>query len=121
MANSTVKVTKTDKFNMLLAIDEVAENDMLVDFIKHELELIAKKSKSGSRKPTKTQVENAEILVPQILDYLASVDNATVTDIVNGIDLPTTNQRVTAQLTKLAKDNKVVRIVEKGKAYYSVV
>lgn len=119
MANS-VKVTKSDKFNMLLAIEEVAENEMLVEFINHELELIAKKSKSGSRKPTKTQVENAEVLVPQVLEYLANVDNATASDIVKGIELPATNQRVTAQLTKLLKDGKVVRVVEKGKAFYSL-
>lgn len=119
MADS-IKVTKRDKFYMLLDIKEVVENEMLVDFIRHELDLLDKKSHSGSRKPNARQIENAEVLVPQILEYLSSVDNATVGEITKGIELPATNQRVTAHLTQLLKDNKVVRVVEKGKAFYSI-
>ena len=51
------KLTKKEKFGMILAIEEVAQNEMLVDFINHELELLNKKaSKSGA---TKGQKENA--------------------------------------------------------------
>ena len=53
------KITKKDRFNQLLAIETVKQNTELVEFIKHEIELLEKKAgKSGA---TKTQKENEEI------------------------------------------------------------
>ena len=55
------KMTKREKFELLLTIAEVQENEMLVEFINHELELLAKKNATGTlRKPTKTQLENGK-------------------------------------------------------------
>ena len=48
--------TKRDRFETLLTIPAVAEQPELVDFINHELELLAKKN-STERKPTKKQTE----------------------------------------------------------------
>lgn len=55
------KITKKDNYNALLALDEVKANPALVEFIKHELELLAKKAESRSTKPTVRQDENAKI------------------------------------------------------------
>ena len=54
------KITKAQKFAMLKAIPAVAENEMLVEFIDHEMELLAKKN-SADKKPTAQQTANAEI------------------------------------------------------------
>ena len=52
----TKKLTKKEKFGMLLNIKEVAENEMLVEFINKELELLNKKN--GKNGQTKGQKEN---------------------------------------------------------------
>ena len=51
------KVTKREKFEMLMAISEVNSNPVLSEFIAHELELLAKKNTS-EKKPTAVQVAN---------------------------------------------------------------
>lgn len=123
MAN---KITKREKFDMLLAIEDVANNEMLVEFIKHEKELIAKKSGSGLRKPTKTQVEN-ETLVEKILELLGEVSEPlTATDIKEALkdtidfEKALSVPRVSAQLTKLVKDNKVKRTLCKGSPVFEI-
>ena len=57
---NTKKLTKRDHFNALLAIADVAQNQTLVDFINHELELLAKKN-SSEKKPTAVQIANEGI------------------------------------------------------------
>ena len=60
MANEK-KLTKTNKIDMLLALAEVKANPVLVDFLTHEKELLAKKNASKSANPTKTQKANEEL------------------------------------------------------------
>ena len=77
------KMTKREKFELLLTIGEVAENTMLVEFINHELELLDKKnasSKDGIRKPTKTQQEN-EVLQDLILQSMEDEKLYTISDL----------------------------------------
>ena len=57
MAN---KMTKREKFERLLAMAQVKEDKISVEFIEHELELLAKKN-SSDKKPTKVQEENKGI------------------------------------------------------------
>ena len=99
----------------------VADNAEMVTFIDHEVELLDKK-KSGSRKPTKVQVEN-EGYKADILAALAEVDEpvtikglAEICPSIVGL----TNQRVTHMLTDLRKDGKVVRSYVKKVAYFSL-
>lgn len=120
------KVTKTMKFDMLLAIEEVANNEMLVEFINHEKELIAKKSGSGMRKPTKTQIEN-EALAEKIVTLLGEVSEPfTATDIKNALqnevdfEKPLSVPRVSAQLKKLVDGNKVNRTLVKGSPVFAI-
>jgi hypothetical protein len=61
---TNTRITKKDRFNQLLNIAEVKADPELVAFIEHEKELLARKNAStsnGPRKPTKTQIANAEI------------------------------------------------------------
>jgi ribosomal protein S25 len=60
------KMTKKENFNELMNIVttlDIDENkkDNLLSFIEHELELLEKKNSRKSDKPTKKQVENAEL------------------------------------------------------------
>lgn len=120
MANST-KLTKAQKFGMLKAIPAVKENSVLVEFIDHELELLAKKN-SSEKKPTANQVAN-EGLKGAILEGMESGKLYTITDLIKSIpdcaDL--TNQRVSALVRQLIASGSVERVEEKRKAYFKKV
>ena len=117
MANST-KLTKAQKFDMLKAIPSVAENSVLVEFIDHELELLAKKN-SSEKKPTANQVANEGIKGA----ILNGMESGTITDLIKSIpecaDL--TNQRVSAIVRQLIASGSVERVEEKRKAYFKKV
>ena len=56
MSMAEKKITKKDRFNELLGIEEVAKVQDLVDFINHEIELLDKKSGKKAVKVTEEQV-----------------------------------------------------------------
>jgi hypothetical protein len=119
---SNRKPTKRDRFNALLAIPAVAENADLVDFINHEIELLDKKN-TAERKPTAKQVENAGFK-SDILDWMEDGVQYACADIAKGVpalvDAGISANRVTAMLTQLVNDGKVVRTVDKRKSFYSL-
>ena len=116
------KMTKREKFELLLTIGEVAENTMLVEFINHELELLDKKnasSKDGIRKPTKTQQEN-EVLQDLILQSMEDEKLYTISDLQAEISelAELSNQKVSALLKKLVDTKKVIKTLEKRKTFF---
>lgn len=121
------KITKREKFEMLLQVQEVAENSTLVEFINNELELLNKKnaSSTGNRKPTKVQLEN-EIYLQDITDYFVEVatEPQTITDLQNNIaslkENECSNQKVSALLKKLVDSQILVKFVDKKKTYFTV-
>ena len=122
MANSVKKMTKADKYNMLKAIPSVAENPILVEFLDHELELLAKKN-SADKKPTAVQIAN-EGIKSVIYDVLAkNGDKMTISEMqkVNAELGELSNQRISALVRQLLADGKVERIEEKRKAYFKAV
>ena len=115
------KMTKRDYFTALLAVEEVKANSAMVEFIEHELELLAKKN-SSERKLTATQKENKAIQVA-ILEGMEANHVYTVTEMIKSIDAigDLTNQKVSAILRQMATDGTVKRIEEKKKAYFSKI
>lgn len=113
------KVTKKEMFEMLKGVAGVAENDDMVAFIDHEIELLNKKS--ANKKATKTQEENVGIKA-EIMAVLTA-DGATVTDIqTKSATLSAlSNQRVSALLRQLVESGKVAKTVDKKKSYFSLV
>ena len=113
------KITKAQKFAMLKAIPEVAANEMLVEFIDHEMELLAKKN-SADKKPTAQQTANAEI-AKAIVERLSAEPNRlfTITEIIKEVPAcaELTNQRVSAIVRGLIGVS-VERVEEKRKAYF---
>ena len=120
------KMTKREKFEMLANLTEVKSNPMLMEFIEHEMELLAKKNTS-EKKPTAKQTQN-EVIKTNILSVLTEGKVMTVTDLLKNVpDLPEdmTNQRMSALLRQMYnKDNlsdpayPLTRIEEKRKAYF---
>lgn len=106
------KLTKKEKFGMILAIEEVAQNEMLVDFINHELELLNKKaSKSGATKGQKENAGYKDIIV----EILKQNDKMTISEIQAKDETLATfsNQKMSALMTQLVNDKVVDRIKEK--------
>lgn len=117
------KMTKKEYFAVLAEV--VANSDMenkegALAFIAHEVELLEKKSaKSGQ---TKTQKENAEILV-KIKAELAEVGKAvTITELqaASAEIAQYSNQKLSALLKKLVESGEVVKTTEKKKSYFAV-
>ena len=88
----------------------------MVEFINHELELLA--SKNTNRKPTAQQVANASI-TDAIVNGMEIGKRYTITDLIKTIpecaDL--TNQRVSA-LVRSELEKRIWRVEEKQKAYF---
>ena len=115
------KITKREKFEMLMAIAEVKANPMLTEFIEHELELLAKKNAS-EKKPTAQQVAN-EGLKDVILEVLKENGGLmTITDIQKSADelADLSNQRISALVRQMV-DLTVERVEDNRKAYFKAM
>ena len=114
------KITKRERFESLLTIPAVQADQGLVDFINHELELLAKKN-SAEKKQTPVQIANDGI---KDAIYAGMTENRlySVTELIKEIpacaDL--TNQRVSALLRQMMPE-RVERVEEKRKAYFRKV
>ena len=117
---TTKKLTKRDHYNALLNLEEVKANPTLVEFIEHELELLAKKN-AADKKPTAQQTANKAIC-EAIVEGMEPNRLYTITEIIKEIpecaDL--TNQRVSA-LVRGMLDVSIERVEEKRKAYFRVL
>ena len=116
------KITKREKFEMLKAMAEVQSNPMLMEFIDHELELLAKKN-SSEKKPTAQQVAN-EGIKQTILDVLNENGGLmTITDIQKAsADLSDlSNQKLSALVRQLKDAELVEKVEDKRKAYFKAV
>ena len=118
------KLTKTDRFNILLSYEEVKADPDMVAFIEHEIELLANKrtNANGERKLTAQQAANV-VIKTNVVELLAS--DATrlfsVTEIIKEAeDIPEdmTPQRMTALLTQLIAEEKIQRIKDKRKTFF---
>lgn len=119
------KLTKREKFEMLLNVAEVQANEVLVEFINHELELLAKKNASGQglRKPTKVQLEN-ESLLQDIKNHFEEVQEPkTIADLQAEVETlaDLTNQKVSALLKKLVDNGTLTKEIIKKKTYFMPV
>lgn len=116
------KITKKDKFNALLAIPAVAENPTLVEFINHELELLAKKAENRSTKPTVRQAENAEIKaeIASVMEpnrwYRCAEIKALIPELASGEG----TQRTARLCNDLVADAKLVKMVDKKVVYFAL-
>ena len=120
------KLTKKEMFEMIKGV--CADRTDIIDFCNHEIELLSRKnSKSGA---TKTQKEN-EIVANMLVEELAKVGKPiTITDLMNTSDTiknytlengnNLTNQKISAIFKQLKDSQKIVKVVDKKKSYFSI-
>jgi hypothetical protein len=122
----TKKMTRKEMFaeikavveNSNLTAEKVAE---MTAFIEKQIEQLERKS--GSSKPTKTQLEN-ENLKAEILEIFSTLEKpVTITEFC---ELTTSeignlsNQKLSALFNQLVKAGKLTKSVEKKKSYFSL-
>lgn len=120
------KLTKKDYFEMIKGV--CADRTDIIDFCNHEIELLSRKnSKSGA---TKTQKEN-EIVANMLVEELAKVGKPiTITDLMNTSEIVKgytlengnnlTNQKISAIFKQLVENQRIVKVVDKKKSYFSI-
>ena len=118
MTNTTTKLTKVQKFEMLANIEDVKNNPMLADFIAREIELL-KNRKTGERKPTATQKANQD-LMDKIHEAMADGELYSVSDLLKTVDVCAglSNQKVSAMMRIMEDAKRVERVIEKRQSKF---
>ena len=118
------KMTKKEMFTLIATLN--ANNQEIVDFCKHEIELLEKKKSNGNAKANEKMEKSVEL----VYNALAELDKAvTVSELIaekgltelaneNGV---VSTQKVSAMLKKLKEQGKVVSVTEKKKTYFRIV
>lgn len=119
------KMTKKMWFEELAKVvmgSDYSKKAEAMKFINHEIELLNKKS--SKVKPTKTQLENMgrkEILLTALADFEKPATIAEIMEVeivANAVGM--TRARVSALLTQLKEEGKVVRTEVKRVVYFSL-
>ena len=115
MAN---KITKREVINQMLAVEDISANAVFKAYLENELALLDKKA--ANKKATKNQEENVGIK-EEILANLTEV-GVTVSELQTKSEMLSalSNQRVSALLRQLIEDGKVVKTMDKKKAYFAL-
>ena len=101
-------------------MDEVKADPAMVEFINHEIDLLARKN-TGDKKPTANQIANDGYKDIIFAELSANPDKLyTVTELIKGVDGlgDLTNQRVSALLRQMIEANGVEKVVDKRKSYF---
>lgn len=116
------KMTKKEMFGRLIEVVKganVEDANAMVEFLNHEIELVSKK-RSGQ---TKTQKAN-EKLVEVVYEAIANAGHpVTVTELFKMVedgDEIKSAQKVSALVKKLVDAERVVRVEDKKKAYFTI-
>lgn len=112
-------MTKKEMFAEIRNI--IIDNEEMVAFIDHEIELLERKSNSP-KKPTKVQLEN-DAFKAEIVAYLTTADTPkTIKEMQSEITSISglTNQRITHMLTDLVKAETLTKEYVKKTPYYSI-
>jgi hypothetical protein len=118
---TNTKLTKKDKFNMVLEM--VKGNEMLEEFIKHELELLDKKANGSDKAKAKKDAENEKLkadLLVALREYGKPVTVSDFHDNSPSAVAMLSTSKLTHLLTSLKNDGKVVRTEIKKRPFYSV-
>lgn len=119
-------MTKKEKFGVAIEMAKANNNEMLVEFFQHEIELLERKKSNGNTKVN----EKMERTLLTVYNALDSINRpATASELIAETDLSTlqneygniTSQKVAAYLNKLVVSGKVTKFTEKKKTYFKVV
>lgn len=118
------KMTKREKFELLLT--KVEGDEMLTEFINHEIELLSAKASKGNAKKSAEQ----EAFIDLIRDVLSEAPNpmqcgaiakdARLLGFAWKDGNATSPQRVSAMLKKMVESGDVVKTVDKKTSYFAL-
>lgn len=115
------KITKVEKFDMLLALGDVQANEMLVEFLTNEKELTIKKNSYKSTNSKKTS-EN-EALMKELETVF--IDNPTLmmncTDVVRHLNFKYSTQKIARPLNTMVENGILKATIDKKVKYFSLV
>lgn len=112
------KLTKKEKFGMVL--NYIQDNEMLVEFINNEINLLTKKASSTSKNKNQLENENIKDKIVAVLTEIARPITITDMQKENSEMASYSNQKLSALLTQLVNENRVIRTPDKKKTYFSV-
>ena len=117
---TNTKMTKREVLNSMLANSVIAENPTFKAYCEHELELLD--NKKASKTMSKTQIEN-EDLKSLILVVMESGKCYTCTMLMKELndDRIASQQKMSALLNALVKENKVEKIIDKKSTFFKRV
>ena len=120
---TNTKRTRKDNFEDLKELALQANRTDLVEFVEHQIEMDNKKKESKGE--TAKQKENVKIkdimltkfeeLGEKMVTVTELLQDSEINELVGG-----SNQKATALLTALKKDNKIVNVKEGKKSYYKI-
>lgn len=114
------KPTKKQNYEAIKELLATTGRTDLIDFCDHEIELLDNRN-SADRKPTATQIANADYKA-LIVTYLADIGTAkTVSELIKEIPAfaDFSNQKVSALCNALSKDGKIQRIETSRKTFFA--
>lgn len=117
-------MTKKEMYNLIATLN--ADNTEIVEFCKHEIELLDRKKSNGNSKANKQVADNVELVYNALANYGKS---ATASDLIAHTDLTAlaneneivSTQRVSAYLKKLVDGGRVEKYADKKKTYFKIV
>ena len=130
----TKKVTKNERYEMLIAYIEASETqtfelvegektlrvskEEMIEALRHEQELLTRKNANGEKKLTPQQESNAD-LKEQLYNAIAVNGRQTISQLIPQLtsDAEITHGRIVSLLTQLRNENRVER-EKKGKETY---
>ena len=122
----TKKMTRKEMFAEIKAVVETSNLTAermaeMTAFIEKQIEQLERKS--GTSKPTKTQLEN-ENLKTEILEIFSTLEKpVTITEFCETVNSPVaslSNQKLSALFNQLVKAEKLTKSVDKKKSYFSI-
>ena len=120
------KITKKEMFLQVIALaqgEEISVSlDEIMEFARHEIDLLNKKASSKSKKEKANDAENvrlSDLILEVLLDFKGAL---TISEIMAKNDElgDLSNQKVSALMKKLVDGGQVVKSVNKGRSYFSV-
>lgn len=113
------KLTKKEKFAMVK--EYIQDNEMLMEFIDNEINLLNKKASSSAK--TQTQKDN-EGIKENIILALKKIDTpVTITELQKADSnmAQYSNQKLSALITQLVNDGRIVKAIDKKKSYFKAI
>ena len=103
------KLTKREKFEMVLAVEGIAANDELREFIEGEIAILDARAEKAKERAAKKAAE-VDALGELVFGVISDKGVVTVADIVTALedeDAEITSAKVVSRLTKLVNSDRV--------------